>query len=134
MKKLMPREAKFIFLLFLGFVLVTPRPAVAQDHVISPADIQKDVASASATRQQNQAQVKNFLSSEEAQRAMKTANINPQQVTNAVSQLNNNDLARMAARSDKAQKDVAAGTLSNRDLLIIIVAIAALILIIVAVH
>ncbi len=65
---------------------------------------------------------------------MKEAKIDPQQVANAVSQLNNEELARLAARSAKAQKDFAAGNIDNHDLLIILVGIAVLILIIVAVH
>ena len=88
----------------------------------------------SAARQRNQEQVRSFLSSEQAKRAMKEAKIDPQQVANAVSQLNNEELARLAARSAKAQKDFAAGNIDNHDLLIILVGIAVLILIIVAVH
>ena len=134
MKRLLSQKINYVFLLSLGLGLVVPQNLPAQSHVVFPSDIQKDVASASAARQRNQEQVKNFLSSEEAQRAMKKANINPQQVTNAVSQLNNGDLARLAARSAQAQKDFAAGSIDNHDLLLILVAIAALILIIVAVH
>ncbi len=134
MKKLLSRGVNSAFVLFLGLAVTTPQNILAQNHVVSPSAIQKDVTAASASRQHNQERVKSFLSSPEAQRAMKTANINPQQVTNAVSQLNNADLARLAARSDKAQKDYAAGTIDNHDLLIILVAIAVLILLIVAVH
>jgi len=134
MKKLLSRKLNVSLVLLIGLGVLTPRTMVAQDHVVSPSDIQKDVTAASAARQQNQQQVESFLSSPEAQRAMKSAQLNPQQVTNAVSQLNDADLARLAARSDKAQKDFAAGTIDNRDLLIILVGIALLILIIVAVH
>ena len=52
----------------------------------------------------------------------------------AVSQLNDQELAQLASRASKANADFAAGTLSDRDLIIILVAIAALILIIVAVR
>ena len=128
------RAVDFLFVLLLGVVLATPRDALAQNHVVSSSDIQKDVAAASASRQQNLAQLENFLSSPEAQQAMKTAHINYQEVRNAVRQLNDDDLARLSARSAKAQKDFAAGTLSDRDLIIILLAIAALILIIVAVR
>jgi hypothetical protein len=51
-----------------------------------------------------------------------------------VRQLSKEDLAQLSARSEKAQKDFAAGTLSDRDLLIILVAIAVIVLIIVAVR
>lgn len=107
---------------------------MAQSHVVSPGEIQNDVAASSAARQQNQKEVRDFLSSQEAKRAMQSAKIDPQQVTNAVSQLNNAELASLAARSAKAQKDFAAGTIDNHDLLLILVGLAALILIVVAVH
>jgi hypothetical protein len=55
-------------------------------------------------------------------------------VKNAVSTLDDAELAQLAQRTHKAQADFAAGTLSDRDLIIILVAVAALILIIVAVR
>ncbi len=134
MKKLLSRAVYFLFVLLLGLVLATPQDVFAQNHVVSSSDLQKDVAAASASRQQNLAQLGSFLSSRKAQQAMKSAHVNYQQVKNAVGQLNYDDLARLSARSQKAEKDFAAGTLSDRDLIIIIVAIAALILIIVAVR
>jgi hypothetical protein len=60
--------------------------------------------------------------------------MDPAQVKTAVSTLNDAELAQLASRADKAQADFAAGRLSDRDLIIILVAIAALILIIVAVR
>jgi len=51
-----------------------------------------------------------------------------------VQQLDDEDLARLSARAENAQREFAAGNLSDRDLLIILVAVAALILIIVAVR
>lgn len=134
MKKLLSREVNFALVLVFGLVLLSARNGMAQNHVVSPAQIQSDVATSSTARQENQRQIKSFLSSQEAQRALKTANINPQQVMNAVSQLNDSDLASLAARSNQAQRDFAAGNINDHDLLIILVCIAALLLIIVAVH
>jgi hypothetical protein len=106
----------------------------AQTHVVSPADLQKQVVDASQTRQHNLDTVKQFLSTPTAEKAMKSAKIDPKQVKTAVSTLDDQELARIAARADKAQSDFAAGVLGERDLLLIIIAIAALILIIVAVR
>ena len=78
--------------------------------------------------------LKNFLSSAQAQKALESAHINQQQVNKAVAGLSDTELAQLAARANKAQSDFAAGSIDNRDLLIILVCIAALILIIVAVH
>ena len=62
------------------------------------------------------------------------AGIDAQQVKTAVSSLNDQELARLAARAATAQADFAAGRMSDRDLLLILIGLAALILIIVAVH
>ena len=125
---------------FMAAVLVAafavPQSLIAQasQHLVSPADLQKAAADASQARQQNIDTLNRFLSSDRAQKAMESAHINPQQVKNAVSGLSDEELAQLAARAQKAQADFAAGNIDNRDLLIILVCIAALILIIVAVH
>jgi hypothetical protein len=134
MKMLQGRKLSCASVLLFSVAVAAPQSMVAQSHVVSPGDIQNDVSNASAARQQNQKRVENFLSSQEAQRAMKSAKIDPQQVTNAVSQLNNAELASLAARSAQAQRDFAAGNIDNHDLLLILVGIAILILIIVAVR
>jgi hypothetical protein len=134
MKKSLLRAIDFLVVLFLVLVLATPQDVLAQNHVVSSSDIQKDVAAASASRQQNLAQLEGFFSTEQAHRVLKSGHMNYQQVKNAIRQLNDEDLARLSARSAKAQKDFAAGNLSDRDLIIILVFIAALILVIVAVR
>jgi Flp pilus assembly protein TadB len=125
---------KLLFILVLGAVLVTPQAVLAQNHIVTPSDLQKDVAAASSTRQKHLAQVDGFLSSSEAQQAMKSVHINPQQIKNAIPQLNDDELAQLSARSEQVQKDFAAGRITDRDLLLIVVAVLALILIIVAVR
>jgi len=125
---------QFLFVAFLSMLLTIPQDVLAQDHVVSPSDIQKDVAAASASREKEVAQLENFFSSPQARQAMKSVHVTYREVDTAVQQLSDDDLARLSARSEVAQKDFAAGNLSNRDLLIIILAILALILIIVAVH
>ena len=125
---------KFAFISLFSAFLAIPHGARAQDHVVPPSGLQKDVSAVSATRQKNLAQVDDFLSSSAAQQAMKSAHIDPQQVKNAIPQMGDDELAQLSARSEKAQKDFAAGRISDRDLLIILVGVAVLILIIVAVH
>jgi len=107
---------------------------LAQTHVVSPSDIHKELVNAAQTRQQNLQKVKGLFSSDETRKAMEAAQISPKRVDAAVSMLGDEELARLASRADNLDKDFAAGRLSDRDLLIIIVGIAALILIIVAVR
>ncbi len=60
--------------------------------------------------------------------------MDPQQVKTAVSTLSDQELAQLSAKADKAQCDFAAGNLNDRDLILIILGIAILVLIIVAVR
>jgi hypothetical protein len=107
----------------------------AQTHVVNLADLQKEVLAATGARQRNMEIITGFLSSTtKVQNVLGSVGIDPAQVKTAVSSLNDQELARLAARAEKAQADFAAGKLSDRDLLYILLGIAALILIIVAVH
>jgi len=117
-----------------AFALPPNLVAETVSHLVSPSELQQAAMKASAARQQNRDEVQRFLSSEQAQKALKSAHMNPEQVKTAVSTLDDAELAQLASRVHKAQSGFAAGTLSDRDLIIIIVAIAALILIIVAVR
>jgi hypothetical protein len=107
---------------------------LAQTHVVSPSDIHKELVNAAQTRRQNLEKVKGLFSSDETRKAMEAAKISPGRVDAAVSALSDEELTRLASRADKLDKDFAAGRINDRDLLIILVAIAALILIIVAVR
>lgn len=113
---------------------VPPITAQTTDHLVSPGDLDKAAQDATHVRQQNIDTLRDFLSSPKAEKTIGQAHMNPVEVQNAVSGLSDQELAQLATRASKAQNDLAAGTISDRDLLIILVAIAALILIIVAVH
>ncbi|HEV8524060.1 MAG TPA: hypothetical protein VGQ71_06135, partial [Terriglobales bacterium] len=84
--------------------------------------------------QRNLETVRQFLSSPRAEKALKSIHMEPVRVKNAVSTLGDEELSKLASRANQAQADFAAGDLSDRDLILIILGIAALILIIVAVR
>lgn len=133
---------KFCTRMCLGLLLVTgitfgaSQAALSQEkeHAVSTQDLRKEVQKASTERQANEAAIRELLSTEQGQKALKSTGADFTKVSQAVSQLSDEDAARMAAQSRAVQKDIAAGNLSDRDLLIIVVCIAALVLIIVAVR
>lgn len=129
MKFLNARTLNCATVLVVGSVMAVSPTMVAQNHVVSPGQIQNDIASSSATRQRNEQELRGFLSRKEIQKAMKSEGVNPQQVTNAVSQLNDADLASLAARSQKAQRDFAAGTIGLGIFTLIGIVVVAVILI-----
>ncbi len=118
----------------LAVVFMIPQDVLAQSHVVSPAELQKAAVASTETRRHNLETLRQFVSSPVAEKALKSAHIDAQPVKNAVSRLNDEELAQLAARASKAQADFAAGRLSDRDLIIILLAVVALILIIVAVR
>jgi hypothetical protein len=106
-------------------------PARAQDkqHVVSLSDLNKDAARPAQTRQSNEEAVRTLLSSDQAQKALKSANLDYQKVDKAVGQLSDEDLAKLAERSRQARSNFAAGRISDRDLLwIIVIALAIIVL------
>lgn len=108
-------------------------PARAQDkeHVVSLSDLNKDAARPAQMRQSNEEAIRTLLSSDQGQKALKSANLDFQKVDKAVGQLSDEDLAKLAERSRRAQSDFAAGRISDRDLLwIILIAVAIIVLVV----
>lgn len=128
------QAARGVLAVVLATIFAVPQSLLAQAHVVNPAELQKALVAATQQRRSNIETLQRFFSSASADRALQAAHISPVQVQKAVSSLSDSELAQLASRAQKAQADLAAGTLSDRDLLIILVAIAALILIIVAVR
>jgi hypothetical protein len=114
----------------------SPARVQAQDkHVVSVQDLSRDAARPAETRQANEASLRQLFTSPQAQQALKSANIDFSKVDKAVGQLSDEDAAKLAARSRQLQENFAAGragSLSDRDLLIIII-IAVLVIALVAV-
>lgn len=121
-----------VFLLGLAALFVAAgAPARAQDkqHVVSLGDLNKDAARPAQTRQANEEAVRTLLSSEQGQKALKSANLDYQKVDKAIGQLSDEDVSKLAERSRQAQADFAAGRISDRDLLwIILIALGIVVL------
>jgi hypothetical protein len=105
-----------------------------KQHVVSLNELKKDATRPAEARQADESAVRHLLSSESGQKALKSANLDLQKVDGAVSQLGDEDLAKLAERSRQAQKDFAAGKLSDRDLLWIILIIVAVLIVALAVR
>ena len=118
----------------LTFAFQSSLLAASQNHVVSPSELQQATASVARTRQQNITKVEKFFSTEQANKALKSAHLDPVQVKQAVPTLNDQELARLASRADKAQKDFAAGALTNQQITYILIAIGAAVIVLIAVH
>ena len=117
-----------------GAFFVTPRAVSAQDHVVSSDDLKQDVALAAQLRQRHIDNIEKMLTSEQGQKALKSANIDYQVVQSGISTLSDEELARLSDRADRAQKDFAAGSLTNEQITYIIIALATAVIILIIVH
>ena len=106
--------------------------AWAQDqrHVVSLNDLNKDATQAAQTRRSDEEAVRALLSSEQGQKALKSAHLDYERVDKAVGQLSNEDLAKLAQRSRQARDDFAAGRLSNGAIILIVALVAATIILV----
>jgi Flp pilus assembly protein TadB len=119
----------------LAVTFAFPNHLVAEtDHLVSPADLQKEAVSVSAARQQNLDKVRALLSGERAERAMQSMHVDGAQVRIAVATLSDQELAQLAVRADNEQRDFAAGHLSSLEDLLIIAAIVLVIVVVVVAH
>ena len=115
---------------------MSPANVQAQEkHVVSSQELHKEAMRPVETRGADEAALRQLFSSEQAQQALKSVSIDYSKVDKAVGQLSDEDLAKLAARSREVQRNFAggrAGSLSDRDLLIIII-IAVLVIALIAV-
>jgi len=125
------RQWMWIAAIALALGLTTaPGRTLGQDkqHVVSLEELNKDAARPAQTRQANEAVVRELLSSEAGQEALKSAKVDYQRVDKAIGQLSDEDLAKVADRSRQAESDFAAGGFKS-TLIIAIVLIVVLIVV-----
>ncbi len=112
-------------------VFAVPQDLLADDHVVTPSDLHRQAVAAAQSRQEKIQSVQKFFASDAAKKALKSARIDYAKVQNVVAQMSDQELAQLAAKTDAAQKDFAAGALTNQQLTYIIIALATAVLVII---
>ena len=111
-----------------------PARAQKEQHVVSLSELSQDAAKPAQARQANEQAIRNLLGSSAGQKALQSAGVDYQKVDKAVGQLSDEEAAKLAERARQAQADFAAGTISDRDLLWIILIIVAVLVVALAVR
>ncbi|HWR53243.1 MAG TPA: hypothetical protein VN428_19210 [Bryobacteraceae bacterium] len=115
----------------LSLALVAPAVMPAQDHVVSPSELRKDVHEASKSRQENASRLRRFLGSDTARNAVGAAKLDAGRIERAIAALSDEELARLASKSQQLENDFAAGRLTSSQITYII--LGAILIIIVAI-
>jgi hypothetical protein len=113
----------------------SPSCAQAQEkqHVVTLEELNKQAAQPAENRQANEGAIRHLLSSDEGQKALKSANVDYQRVDKAIAQLSDEEVAKLADRSRQAESDFAAGFISPKTLAYIILATVVIVVIVVLV-
>ncbi len=115
--------------LVLAILFCAVAQASGQDHVVPLKDLQQEVISTQNARESHLNQVHKFFSSPVARKALKKAQIEPSRIDKAVSQLNDEELARLASRTEALQNDFRAGALTNQEITYILIAVGTALLV-----
>lgn len=134
MLALVARSARIGVVLLLMALFAVPQDLLADEHVVSRSELQQQALKAARTRQDRVQSVQRFFASETARKALKSARIDTEKVQSVIPQISDEELAQLAAKADSAQKDFAAGSLSNQELTYIIIALATAVLVIIIIE
>ena len=104
-----------------------------ETHIVPRSELHGKVVAVGEKRQENLSRLERLFTGESAEKALQTSRLNGKEVRNAVAMLDDEELARLAARAEKASSDFAAGALSNQELTYIIIAIATAVVILIIV-
>ncbi len=108
--------------------------AYGQGPLVSQDELKQAMVHAASVRQENLKQVRGFFSTNEARRILKSAHIDAGRVDKAVSGLDAEELAKLAAETRQVQTGIAAGSLTNQQITYILIALATAVIILVLKH
>jgi hypothetical protein len=122
-----------ISLFSIGVVPAFSQASMQQDHVVSRSELHQAVRGAAETRQANLAKIEKLFTTDAAKQAFDAIKVDGAKVSRAVALLSDNELANLAARSERLQADVTAGALNNQQITYILIALATAVIILVIV-
>jgi hypothetical protein len=126
-------RSRSVITLILAVIFPVMGAVAQENHVVPMTELHRDAAASTASRQANLEKVARVLSSETAQKALRSVKIDGNQVTAALPLLGDEELAQLASRAERAQADFAAGALSNQEITYILIALATAVIILVIV-
>jgi hypothetical protein len=100
-----------------------PGAAWGEEHVVPLTELRERIDQSAAQREANREQLERFLSSPAVAKAVTGMRLDPDQLRRAIPRLNDDELARLAARAARAEAEMAGGALTNQQLTYIVIAL-----------
>jgi hypothetical protein len=111
-----------------------PTIALPQGGVVASSELHDAIRKASEQKQKNLAEVRSFFADAHVRDVLSKGGIQSDRVEKAVSTMDADSIARLAAETSKIQNDFAAGALTNQQITYIIIALATAVIVLVAVR
>ena len=112
-------------------LLFAPTILVAQGQAVTSSELRDAIRKATDQKQKDLEQVRSFFADPHIRDAMAKSGIQYEQVRKAVSSLDSETIAKVAAQTSRLQTDFAAGALTNQELTYIVIALATAVIVIV---
>ena len=125
------RNLWLVMPLLTSLMVINPKAATADDHVMPLSELHQQAQAASQERAKNVADIERVLSYPAASEALQKADVNQAQMQKAVATLDDAELARLADRARASEKDVQGGLivgiLALIGLIVVIIIVVALV-------
>ncbi len=103
----------------------------AQAPIVTHDELKQALVKSDKARKENLVQVRTFFSSDVARKAFAVNHLDSERVQKAVSTLNFDELAKLAAQTRQVQSDFAAGALTNQQITYILIALGTAVIVLV---
>jgi len=125
--------SRILLTTILTLTFLAPGVALAQGQTITSSELRDAIRKASEQKQKDLEQIRSFFAEPRVRDALAKGGIQSDRVEKAVSTLDGDAIAKLAAQTSKIQNDFAAGALNNQQLTYVIIALATAVIILVAV-
>jgi hypothetical protein len=103
----------------------------AEDHLVTSTDLHKMLLDSANSREKDTSKIQNFFSSDSTRRALGENQHLIRKVEKALPYLSDEELKQLALQTDKIERDVAAGSLTNQQLTYLVIALVTAVIILV---
>ena len=104
-------------------------PLPAADHLVPSTELRQQVRAAEGERAASVERLQELFSSDEAEETLRAGGMDAAEVSAAVASLDDDSLAKLAARAAQFESDVEAGALNNQQITYILIALATAVII-----
>lgn len=128
------KRTRWLVPAYAGVLLLALVPATrAEQRVVSAAELQQAARAQAAENAAQRERLQAFFAGEQGRQALAKMKLDLRQVQQAVAQLSEEEAAAFAEQAEQAERDFAAGDLTNKQITYILIALATAVIVLILV-